>query len=38
MVDIGLNLVWYKYLIFIGKRMLIKGFEYGRFVRENLFY
>ncbi len=36
MADIGLNLVWYKYLTSTGKRMPTKGPEYGRFARENL--
>ncbi|MCL2926283.1 MAG: hypothetical protein MGF17_17170 [Trichodesmium sp. MAG_R04] len=36
MADIGLNLVWYKYLTSTGKKMPTKGREYDRFARENL--
>lgn len=34
--DIGLNLVWYKYLTSTGKRMPTKGREYARFASKNL--
>ena len=36
MADIGLNLVWYKYLTSTGKRMPTKGREYARFASKNL--
>lgn len=36
MADIGLNLVWYKYLASTGQRMPSKSREYGIFARENL--
>lgn len=36
MADIGLNLVWYKYLASTGQRMPSKSREYAIFARENL--
>ncbi len=36
MADIGLNLVWYKYLTSTGKRMPTNGAEYARFASKNL--